>query len=130
MEWLYLLMRWVPGMDLHAHPPVGPAPSRARRGHLLAWSCGLGQPTPWVSCSVSQASDILLKGQGRAQGRPHLADFRLTLDPSPDARVTRSTASEFRTEKSTSLAQTFENLPDTPKRTVLSLSCVLSMLLW
>jgi hypothetical protein len=88
---LYLLMRWVPGMDLQAL-----IRRSGRLGHVHA-ACIVAQVAAGLDAAHAvglvhrdvKPANVLLGGQD-GSGHVYLSDFGLTLDPSADTRVTDS----------------------------------------
>ena len=122
---LYLLMRWVPGTDLHAlirrsgrldHVHAAAIVAQVAAGLDAAHAVGL------VHRDVKPAN-VLLGGED-GSGHVYLSDFGLTLDPSTDARVTDS-GEWFGTVDFMAPEQFEGDLPDA-RTDVYALGCVLN----
>jgi hypothetical protein len=122
---LYLLMRWVPGTDLHAlirrsgrldHVHAAAIVAQVAAGLDAAHAVGL------VHRDVKPAN-VLLGGQD-GTGHVYLSDFGLTLDPSTDTRVTDS-GEWFGTVDFMAPEQFEGDLPDA-RTDVYALGCVLN----
>ena len=121
---LYLLMRWVPGTDLHAlirrsgklgHVHAANIVAQVAAGLDAAHAVGL------VHRDVKPAN-VLLGGED-GSGHVYLSDFGLTLDPAADTRVTDS-GEWFGTVDFMAPEQFEGDLPDA-RTDVYALGCVL-----
>ena len=121
---LYLLMRWVPGTDLHAlirrsgrldHVHAAAIVAQVAAGLDAAHAVGLVH------------RDVTCKCRPRGEdgsGHVYLSDFGLTLDPSADTRVTDS--GEWFGTVDFMAPEQFEGDPPDARTDVYALGCVLN----